>query len=95
MAGLTVEEKKCFPLTKISSVVEFFRLQLHKPEPNLAICSIILGFVENILTCCRLEAEDDTDCESCDEKDISERTIPCIEYEDVKVMFSSFTVIVY
>lgn len=41
----------CFPLKDISSVVEVFKTELGKDEPNLAKLSIILGFFETALTC--------------------------------------------
>ena len=41
----------CFPLKDVSSVVEVFKTELGKDEPNLAKVSIILGFFETALTC--------------------------------------------
>lgn len=41
----------CFPLKDVSSVVEVFKTELGKDEPNLAKLSIILGFFETALTC--------------------------------------------
>ena len=40
-----------FPLKDISSVVEVFKAELTKAEPNLAKLSIVLGFFETALTC--------------------------------------------
>ncbi|KAJ7357818.1 Menin [Desmophyllum pertusum] len=44
-------EPSCFPLKDISSVVEVFKVELAKAEPNLAKLSIVLGFFETALTC--------------------------------------------
>lgn len=44
-------DASCFPLKDISSVVEVFKVELAKAEPNLAKLSIILGFFETALTC--------------------------------------------
>ena len=46
-----MEVDSTFPLKDIASVVEVFRTELGKAEPNLAKLSIILGFFETALTC--------------------------------------------
>lgn len=46
-----MEAGSSFPLKDIASVVEVFKDELAKPEPNLAKLSIILGFFETALTC--------------------------------------------
>ena len=51
MASLVDEEKKLFPLVRVSSVVSLFRSVLHRTcEPDLALFSIIIGYIENTLT---------------------------------------------
>lgn len=46
-----MEGDSSFPLKDITSVVEVFKTELAKAEPNLAKLSIILGFFETALTC--------------------------------------------
>ena len=46
-----METEAGFPLTNVASVVEVFKVELAKAEPNLAKLSIILGFFETALTC--------------------------------------------
>lgn len=51
MASLVDEEKKLFPLVRVSSVVSLFRSVLNRTsEPDLALFSIIIGYIENTLT---------------------------------------------
>ncbi|CAH1262015.1 MEN1 [Branchiostoma lanceolatum] len=51
MAGFRDEDKRHFPLQDIKSVVELFRSQLScSVEPNLALLSVTLGYIENVLT---------------------------------------------
>ncbi|KAF3697483.1 Menin [Channa argus] len=47
--GLHSAQKKHFPLRGIDSVVQLFDAELHKPEPDLALLSLVLGFVEHFL----------------------------------------------
>ncbi|XP_068227231.1 menin [Palaemon carinicauda] len=57
MAKLSSEERAMFPLTDIRSVVKLFSTHLNRnKEPNLAILSIIVGHIENTLTCARATA---------------------------------------
>ncbi|KAL3046719.1 hypothetical protein OYC64_004663 [Pagothenia borchgrevinki] len=47
--GLHSTQKKHFPLRGIDGVVQLFDSELHKPEPDLALLSLVLGFVEHFL----------------------------------------------
>ncbi|CAB1345078.1 unnamed protein product, partial [Coregonus sp. 'balchen'] len=47
--GLHSAQKKHFPLKGIGGVVALFEAELHKPEPDLALLSLVLGFVEHFL----------------------------------------------
>ncbi|XP_068611887.1 menin [Brachionichthys hirsutus] len=47
--GLHSAQRKHFPLRGIDAVVQLFEAELHKPEPDLALLSLILGFVEHFL----------------------------------------------
>lgn len=95
MAKLTDEEIQLFPLTNIGSVVKLFKAHLERnKEPNLAICSIVIGFIENTLTCSRTfdhpdDAEDENDC-----KDTLSTRLPVIEYEDVEALYQRFLSII-
>jgi len=52
MASLSSEERKLFPLKTVSSVVTLVQSILKRTnEPDLALISIILGYIENTLTC--------------------------------------------
>ena len=47
--GLHSAQKKHFPLRGIDGVFQLFETELRKPEPDLAILSLVLGFVEHFL----------------------------------------------
>ncbi|KAM6949358.1 menin [Aplochiton taeniatus] len=47
--GLHSAQKKHFPLQGIDGVVQLFDAELRKPEPDLALLSLVLGFVEHFL----------------------------------------------
>ena len=52
MASLSEEERKLFPLKTVAAVVTLVQSILKRTsEPDLALISIILGYVENTLTC--------------------------------------------
>nr|XP_061810787.1 menin-like isoform X2 [Nerophis lumbriciformis] len=47
--GLHSSQKKHFPLRGIDGVVQLFDAELRKAEPDLALLSLVLGFVEHFL----------------------------------------------
>ncbi|GAA6100856.1 menin [Tachysurus ichikawai] len=47
--GLRSAQKKFFPLRGIDGVVQLFEYELGNPEPDLALLSLVLGFVEHFL----------------------------------------------
>ncbi|KAJ3585142.1 hypothetical protein NHX12_013864 [Muraenolepis orangiensis] len=47
--GLHSAQKKHFPLRGIDGVFQLFDAELRKPEPDLALLSLVLGFVEHFL----------------------------------------------
>ncbi|KAM4714080.1 menin [Anableps anableps] len=47
--GLHSSQKKYFPLRGIDGVVQLFVSELRKSEPDLALLSLVLGFVEHFL----------------------------------------------
>lgn len=57
MAGFRDVDRALFPIKNVTSVVEIFKNQLESgSEPDLALLSIIVGAVENSLTCNRPNA---------------------------------------
>ncbi|KAK5621441.1 Menin [Crenichthys baileyi] len=47
--GLNSAQKKYFPLRGIDGVVQLFDAELRRSEPDLALLSLVLGFVEHFL----------------------------------------------
>ncbi|KAK7170917.1 hypothetical protein R3I94_000966 [Phoxinus phoxinus] len=47
--GIRSAQKKHFPLRGIDGVVQLFVSELNNPEPDLALLSLVLGFVEHFL----------------------------------------------
>ncbi|XP_069824308.1 menin [Dendropsophus ebraccatus] len=47
--GLLPAQKSFFPLCSLESLVNLFRWELSRPEPDLALLSLTLGFVEHFL----------------------------------------------
>ncbi|XP_073693429.1 menin [Garra rufa] len=47
--GIRSAQKKHFPLRGIDGVVQLFEAELNNPEPDLALLSLVLGFVEHFL----------------------------------------------
>ncbi|KAK8745986.1 hypothetical protein OTU49_017210 [Cherax quadricarinatus] len=97
MAKLSSEERALFPLSNIEAVVKLFRLHLQKnSEPNLAILSIIVGHIENTLTCARGVSEPPVGYEDeCSSKySDTHRVLPLVEYETVEALHHRFLAII-
>ena len=96
MAKLSSEERALFPLTDIDGVVKVFKLHLQKNrEPNLAILSIIIGHIENTLTCSRGVSEPPLPSyEDQDKYSDSHHVLPCVEYETVEALHQRFLAII-
>ncbi|XP_075693577.1 menin isoform X2 [Rhinoderma darwinii] len=47
--GLLRTQKSFFPLCSLESLIKLFRWELSRPEPDLALLSLTLGFVEHFL----------------------------------------------
>ena len=99
MAKLSSEELALFPLKSIESVVSLFRIHLEKnDEPNLAILSIILGYIENTLTCSRSAGDPETD--DLSEKEVGGQDsngyteLPTVEYPIVEALHQRFLSII-
>lgn len=54
MAGIQSLDKRLFPIKDIPSIIEVFKSQMEGPkEPDLALLSIVVGAIENTMTCIR------------------------------------------
>ncbi|XP_044126680.1 menin [Bufo gargarizans] len=47
--GLQPTQKKFFPICSLDSIINLFSSELSRPEPDLALLSLTLGFVEHFL----------------------------------------------
>lgn len=47
--GLTAAQKALFPLRSVQDVVGLFEAELRRPQPDLVLLSLVLGFVEHFL----------------------------------------------
>lgn len=97
MAKLSSEERALFPLSDIDSVVKLFRIHLSKnSEPNLAILSIIIGYIENTLTCSRggSEPTPELDDECSGKRAEDHRVLPVVDYETVEALHQRFLAII-
>ena len=84
MAGFRDRDKKHFPITDPASVVNLFEEQLKRPDgPNLAILSITLGYIENVLTLNRtIPMEDDLH--------LLRPIFPVVDLESVEALYLKF-----
>ncbi|XP_054261969.1 menin-like [Macrosteles quadrilineatus] len=87
MAGFRQLDRKVFPLQDIPSVVKFFKKELdRKPEPDLALLSIIVGAIENSMTCNRPYPANN-------ENDEFGHLVP-VEYHIVETLYTKFHTII-
>lgn len=85
MAGFRDIDKALFPIRSIESVIKIFRQQLESSsEPDLALLSVIVGAVENSLTCSRPNAT----VQICDTVESSR--LPSLEFHIVEVLYTKF-----
>uniref|UniRef100_A0A6A7FSL8 Menin n=3 Tax=Hirondellea gigas TaxID=1518452 RepID=A0A6A7FSL8_9CRUS len=102
MAKLSDEEIALFPLRNINSVVKLFKTHLERNlEPNLAILSIILGYIENTLTCSRGPEAGDPETNNISEEindgvwgENSITKLPTVEYSFVEALYQRFLSII-
>lgn len=89
MAGFREVDRRQFPLQDIPSIVRLFKQQLESThEPDLAFLSIVVGAVENSLTCNRtLTGQKETDT-------FSETKLPPVEYHIAEALYSKFHAII-
>ncbi|KDR24179.1 Menin, partial [Zootermopsis nevadensis] len=89
MAGFREVGRQHFPLEDIPSIVRLFKQQLESSsEPDLALLSIVVGAVENSLTCSRmLTVQKETDT-------LGEPKLPAVEYHIAEALYSKFHAII-
>ncbi|KAJ8896897.1 hypothetical protein PR048_002243 [Dryococelus australis] len=86
MAGFTEIDRQLFPLEDIASIKKLFKQQLEgTTEPDLAWLSIIVGAVENSLTCNRTVTvqNKENNVEGCGK-------IPAVEYHIAQALYAKF-----
>lgn len=86
MAGFRDREKHHFPLTSIQAVIELFKDQLEKEnDVNLALLSIVLGYIENTLTVNRSQPG------NIDESRIITPIFPVVKADAIEALYVKFT----
>lgn len=88
MAGFRDEDKSLFPLQSISSIVQIFQNQLeNSSEPDLALLSILVGAVENSLTCNRTFTSQDSIV-------YDEPKLPTVEFHIAEALYTKFQAVI-
>lgn len=84
MAALTESVKRHFPLQSVRDVIQLFKSQIeNQDEPNLALLSIVTGFIENLLTCNRVQPLQTDD-------DALEPMFPTVEISTIDALYAKF-----
>lgn len=84
MAALTEIVKRHFPLQSVRDVIQLFKSQIeNQDEPNLALLSIVTGFIENLLTCNRAQPLPTDD-------DALEPMFPIVEISTIDALYAKF-----
>ncbi|GIX84300.1 menin [Caerostris extrusa] len=85
MASLTESVKRHFPLQNIKDVVLLFQSQIqNNDEPNLALLSIVVGYIENLLTCNRSLPL------NCDVENALEPMFPIVDVSTIDALYAKF-----
>lgn len=85
MASLTESVKRHFPLKNIKDVVLLFQSQIqNNDEPNLALLSIVVGYIENLLTCNRSLPL------NCDVESALEPMFPIVDISTIEALYAKF-----
>lgn len=92
MSSLAESVKRRFPLNKIEDVVIIFKEQLENVNgPNLAMLSILVGYIENQLTCNRnLTQTDEEDTNSNSDDGGENEPFPEVELAPVEALYCKF-----
>ncbi|KAL3267591.1 hypothetical protein HHI36_011709 [Cryptolaemus montrouzieri] len=84
MAGFREIDKALFPIKNIPTVVHLFKNQLeNSTEPNLALLSIVVGAIENSLTC-------RSNISFQISEPVEPSSLPILELQAVEEMYSKF-----
>ncbi|KAI7814733.1 hypothetical protein IRJ41_023692, partial [Triplophysa rosa] len=90
--GLRSAQKKHFPLRGIDGVVHLFQTELSKPEPDLALLSLVLGFVEHFLAVNRVVPVNVPGvCFEPLKPDILNSCLPTVEVNLISALYERFT----
>ncbi|KAL7298456.1 hypothetical protein TKK_0008244 [Trichogramma kaykai] len=85
MVGFFDEDKALFPIKSVSSIVQIFQNQLESSvEPDLALLSILVGVIENTLTCSRDSVPEDAS------KPNKEPELPTLELQEIEALYNRF-----
>lgn len=88
MAGFQDEDKALFPIQSISAIVQIFKNQLeNSAEPDLALLSILVGAVENSLTCNRAFVSQENVV-------YDEPKLPAVEYHIAEALYTKFHAVI-
>lgn len=86
MVGFLDKDKELFPIQSISSIVQIFHNQLENTlEPDLALLSILVGAVENSLTCNRTFKPEET---------FDRSKLPPVKFQEAESMYAKFNSII-
>nr|CAD7439136.1 unnamed protein product [Timema bartmani] len=96
MAGFQEIDRQYFPLKDIASIKKLFKQQLESVfEPDLALLSIVVGAVENSMTCNRTFTVQKDKTTTEDNNAIEDDTkIPAVEYHIVQALYAKFHAII-
>lgn len=87
--ALGASVKRHFPMRKVDDVVDFFRSQLEKgDEPDLALLSIVAGYIENLMTRHRSPNVEAVSSDSSDED--AKRSFPTVEIGPIEALHAKF-----
>uniref|UniRef100_A0A8D8YT63 Menin n=1 Tax=Cacopsylla melanoneura TaxID=428564 RepID=A0A8D8YT63_9HEMI len=99
MAGIHSLDKRLFPLKDIPSILAVFKSQMEGPkEPDLALLSIVVGGIENTMTCGRPPLSTSINTHKTSESEIvitdqNPAFFP-IEFDIVEALYERFVAIV-
>lgn len=76
-------------MRKVDDVVELFRSQLEKgDEPDLALLSVVTGYIENLMTCHRSVAAPVENI--ADDASAKQAAFPVVEYGPIEALHAKF-----
>lgn len=88
MAGFRDRDRALFPIRSISEIVQIFKNQLeNSAEPDLALLSILVGAVENSLTCNRVFTPQENAV-------YDEPKLPPVEYHIAEALYTKFHAVI-